>query len=80
MNPYPSDSIFGPLWQNFAAIPGLEWQASGIHEKDHKVWVTYRGKVKAIGFAHELASLPKEKLKALVEIYFDEEKKRKSNE
>ena len=74
-NPYTNDKMFGALWLMFFRIDSqITWQATGTHEKDQKVYVTWKKQTHAIGFAHELCILPKEKLMALLDIYFGEDK------
>lgn len=71
-----SDPIFGPLWQLFYDVaPDAHWESLSKdgHEKNHCVWVRWKGQAHGIGFAHELAALPKEKFAALLSIYFGEE-------
>lgn len=72
-NPYPDDLIFGKLWQLFHDFdPAIYWQATGVEDTDHKVWVMYRGQTRAVGFAHELARLSTDQFTALLTIYFSE--------
>ena len=76
-NPYTDptrhDPMFGQLWQLFHGVdPFIDWQSSGVHEKDHKVWVKWRGQQHAIGFVHELSALTPEKFAALLALYFGE--------
>ncbi len=71
---YADDPIFGPLAHRFhealAIYPDLRWEASGTHEKDHKVFAIYGKRTRAIGFAHELATLSTEQFQSLLALYF----------
>lgn len=71
---YADDPIFGPLAQRFhealAIYPDLRWEASGTQEKDHKVFAIHGKRARAIGFAHELATLSTEQFQSLLALYF----------
>lgn len=68
---YRDDPIFGPLCLLFRNVgTDIVWQATGKHDKNHKVWVTWKNQLHAVGFAHELAVLSPEKFIALLDIYF----------
>lgn len=68
---YP-DTMFGVLRQMLHEIdPALHWESGGTAEKDHKVWVVWKGQTKAIGFVHELVALSQDKLAQLLALYFD---------